>query len=343
MSKLTVAGLGGIASTLGSVTVPTGNTLQVNGNIYHTGTGALQLPTGTTAQRPANPDPGWMRWNTDDAALEWWTGSAWQQLASEDGSAGAPFTTMDNINSNDPGDGFFYIDFDGSGAEQTYLFKDANGKYWYAVASITDDTSHGRFTGGSDFWYGNWANTSTTGSASNFMGADFKSRHYSSATADDVLIMQGWSTSGTPYTTSTEVGYINGCFTTRGRNMRNMFTSHISLANHSNVGGTRIGGMVFLKGSAQNSDSRYRGNSAGELQPNNEWHLSPANCENYAFSMINALGCYSSGCNVEHHAWVGDENNNYSEQNFPEPNWSGDWGINNPGSENHMYWLFFYA
>ena len=24
------------------------------------------------------------------------------------------------------------------------------------VASITDDTSHGSYTGGSDSWYGNW-------------------------------------------------------------------------------------------------------------------------------------------------------------------------------------------
>ena len=125
--------------------------------------------------------------------------------------------------------------------------------------------------------------------------------------------------------------------------MYNMFRDHISLANHSNIGGTQISGMQFFKGSAQASDNRYRGSSAGELNPNNVWHLSPANCENYTFSMINALGCSSNGCNVEHHAWVGNTGNNYSNQNFPEPNWSGDWGINNPGSENHMYWLFFYA
>ena len=343
MSELIVGGLGGTNTTLGQVSIPTGHTLQVNGNIYCTGTGALQLPTGTTAQRPANPNPGFMRWNTNDAALEWWTGSTWQQLASEDGSNGSPFTSMDNINSNDPGSGFYYINFDGSGAEQTYLHKDDNGKYWYAVASITDTTNHGQQTAGSDFWFGNWANTTTTGSAANFMSADFKSRHYATATADDVLIMQGWSTSGTPYSTSTEVAYINGAFTSRGRNMRNMFTTYISLANHANVGGTRISGMNFLKGNASASDARYKGNSAGELQPTNEWHISPANCENYTFSMINALGCYSSGCNVEHHSWIGNENTNYSEQNFSEPNWDGGWGINNPGSENWMYWLFFYA
>ena len=175
------------------------------------------------------------------------------------------------------------------------------------------------------------------------MQTDWKSRHYHAWNgANDVLIMQGWSTSGTPYDQSTEVAYINGCFTNRGGNMKNMFESHISLANHGNIGGTEIGGMTFLKGSASASDNRYRPSSRGELDPNNVWHLSPANCENYTFSMINALGCSSNGCNVEHHAWVGNTNNNYSEQNFPEPNWSGSWGINNPGGQNHMYWLFFY-
>tara|TARA_B100001057_G_scaffold477688_1_gene547204 strand:+ start:15583 stop:16614 length:1032 start_codon:yes stop_codon:yes gene_type:complete len=343
MSRLTVGSIGGIPATLNQTSIPAGHTLQINGNVYHDGTGALRLPTGTTGQRPSSPTPGYIRWNTSDGAVEVYTGSTWLQYFGENGTSNAPFTSMANLSSNDPGSGYWYIKFDGTNTEEVYAYKDGNNKYWVMVASITDNTSHGSYTGGSDSWYGNWTSTSTTGNARAAMGNDFKSNHYRGWSANDVLIMQGFATSGTPYDTSTEVGYISGVFTSRGGNMYNMFNNYISLNNHSNIGGTQISGMQFLKGSAQASDNRYRGSSAGELNPNNTWHVSPANCENYTFSMINALGCASNGCNVEHHAWVGQTGNNYSNQNFPEPNWSGSWGINNPGSQNHMYWLFFYA
>ena len=342
MSKLTVGSIGGIPASLNQASIPAGHTLQINGNVYHDGTGAMRLPTGTTGQRPSSPTTGYIRWNTSLGAVEVYNGSTWIQYYGENGTSNAPFTSLANLSSAYPGSGYWYIKFDGTNIEEIYAYKDGNGSYWVMVASITDNTSHGSYTGGSDTWYGNWTTSSTTGNARSAMANDFKSNHYRGWTANDVLIMQGFATSGTPYDTSTDVGYITGCFTNRGGNMHAMFNSHISLSNHSNIGGTIIPGMVFLKGSASASDNRYRGSSAGELQPVNSWHLSPANCENYTFSMINALGCSSTGCNVEHHAWVGQTGNNYSNQNFPEPNWSGDWGINNPGSENHMYWLFFY-
>lgn len=42
-------------------------------------TGAVNLPQGTTAQRPAN-DGGLFRFNSDDLRVEWNTGSAWVQI-----------------------------------------------------------------------------------------------------------------------------------------------------------------------------------------------------------------------------------------------------------------------
>ena len=42
MSKIVVSGLGGIAQTIGQVTVNSGHTLQVDGNIYHDGYGVLE-------------------------------------------------------------------------------------------------------------------------------------------------------------------------------------------------------------------------------------------------------------------------------------------------------------
>jgi len=40
-------------------------------------TGFLRLPVGTTAQRPESPDNGMLRYNVNNSALEYWSGSAW--------------------------------------------------------------------------------------------------------------------------------------------------------------------------------------------------------------------------------------------------------------------------
>jgi len=40
-------------------------------------TGAFDLPSGTTAQRPASPNTGYTRYNTTIGSLETWNGSAW--------------------------------------------------------------------------------------------------------------------------------------------------------------------------------------------------------------------------------------------------------------------------
>jgi hypothetical protein len=43
----------------------------------NTSTGAFDVPVGTTAQRPASPTSGYLRYNTDTSQLEIYNGSAW--------------------------------------------------------------------------------------------------------------------------------------------------------------------------------------------------------------------------------------------------------------------------
>jgi hypothetical protein len=38
---------------------------------------AFAIPTGNTVQRPGSPDEGYVRFNTDVGAIEWWTGLSW--------------------------------------------------------------------------------------------------------------------------------------------------------------------------------------------------------------------------------------------------------------------------
>jgi hypothetical protein len=45
---------------------------------------ALQLPTGTTAQRPTSPSAGEWRFNTTEKYVEFWDGGAWRQIDTEE-------------------------------------------------------------------------------------------------------------------------------------------------------------------------------------------------------------------------------------------------------------------
>ena len=45
---------------------------------------ALQLPSGTTAERPTSPSTGEWRYNTTTNLVEFWDGGAWRDLQSED-------------------------------------------------------------------------------------------------------------------------------------------------------------------------------------------------------------------------------------------------------------------
>ena len=67
-----------VVSTAGNVGIGTTNpaaTLDVGG------TGAIKIPVGTTAQRPASPATGMMRFNNVTASVEYYNGSAWLAAA----------------------------------------------------------------------------------------------------------------------------------------------------------------------------------------------------------------------------------------------------------------------
>ena len=57
-----------------SITVPLENGRCV---VATSSTGSVNLGTGTTAQRPASPVIGDIRYNTTELALEYYNGSAW--------------------------------------------------------------------------------------------------------------------------------------------------------------------------------------------------------------------------------------------------------------------------
>jgi len=55
----------------------------VGGLSFNGGDSELQLPAGTTAERPASPSAGYARFNTDKGKVEIFTGGAWLSVALE--------------------------------------------------------------------------------------------------------------------------------------------------------------------------------------------------------------------------------------------------------------------
>lgn len=50
------------------------------------GTGALSVPSGTTAQQPGTPAPGMLRWNTTSGNLEFYNNATWAAIANSPGT-----------------------------------------------------------------------------------------------------------------------------------------------------------------------------------------------------------------------------------------------------------------
>ncbi len=70
-------------------------TASFGGNVKMTGTGTLDLPAGTTGQRPASPNTGMIRFNTSNNAYEGYSGSEWKHLDGDQTPAGTIiYTTM---------------------------------------------------------------------------------------------------------------------------------------------------------------------------------------------------------------------------------------------------------
>ena len=81
---INVSAVGGIGTAnlgLALVASPTfTGTATFGGNILMSGTGTIDIPVGTTAQRPGSPNNGMIRYNSTLSRYEGYSGSAWGSL-----------------------------------------------------------------------------------------------------------------------------------------------------------------------------------------------------------------------------------------------------------------------
>ncbi len=77
-SFITIGTLGTVNLGLATTASPTfSGTATFSGNVLLSGTGYLDLPVGTTAQRPGSPNSGMIRFNSDLTQFEGHNGTSW--------------------------------------------------------------------------------------------------------------------------------------------------------------------------------------------------------------------------------------------------------------------------
>ena len=131
------------------VVVPSNANLQIQGGLEIDNTATLSIPAGTTAQRPAQPTVGMIRFNTDIGGTEVYTGAQWNQI----GATGAGSSYVDLGTQNNPApsalaikrqypnapDGVYWIQPTGTGSTnfgptQVYCDMTTDGGGWMLIA-----------------------------------------------------------------------------------------------------------------------------------------------------------------------------------------------------------------
>ena len=144
------------------------------------GTGALQLPTGTTVQRPAGPTAGMMRFNTDSTVVtaELYNGYSWLPLNNPPGSVNNPATSLYQLSLFQNASGTYYFTYSGTTFSAYVQFSGPLNKAWMHVGTV-NDSNEGYSASGQNWSYcmpaqtTPWDNGTTFGTQS--FTADFKS------------------------------------------------------------------------------------------------------------------------------------------------------------------------
>ena len=195
MSRVTIGKLGGISTTLGQVTIPSGHTLNVQGDIFHhNNTGAIKLPAGTDAQRPGSPATGVIRFNTESNLAEVYTGSSWETIVgtgggtvtSSLGTQANPATHGLQLKAANLPSGLYFIQPSGQTAYRMYVDNDRNGGGWVLMAHVRTSTCQDHMTNNSVRISGNvgprFGDTSTTKMADSWINAMRTASTYSGST-----------------------------------------------------------------------------------------------------------------------------------------------------------------
>lgn len=164
----TSVSLGATATTLAGLTSVTSTTVVASGVVGSSATGALTMPSGTTAERPGTPVTGMVRYNTSLSVVEYYNGSAWAKVTA---TIPNPTPTVEYLVVAGGGGGGSSPSGDGGGGGGAGGYRTATGLSVSSGSAITVTVGGGGAAGTSSAIGGNGGNsvfssiTSTGGGA----------------------------------------------------------------------------------------------------------------------------------------------------------------------------------
>lgn len=241
--------------------------------------GYIQLPTGTTAERPSTDlTAGMFRYNTTLKATEYYNGVSWITDTIPDGSsAAAAATSAVSILNNgwSKGNTTYWLK-DASGVPyETYCNMTTAGGGWIGVMNIDTNNGNNHHWGDTSWWQGN--NTTTpSGGWVNFLTDHAKSQAFNNVPFSEIMVMT----------------HQEGTFKAYGRwQLISPYANNYTFLQLLNIGATAQGTKITGSRIAQSGSTGYTNNPA---RPGNSSLL----CE-----FTDAYGGYELRVN-----WYGDGN-----------------------------------
>ena len=224
----------GVVATLGTgvtgsslTSVGTLTSLEVSGNLTLSGTGYLQLPSGTDAERPDPASEGMLRWNDTSNVFEGYDGNVWGKIG---GGAAVQSDVPSSANEGDlwydTDDGRMFVYYDDGTTEQ---WVDASPN-----SLPTDLTVDGTITLGA-----------VAGDNIN-VPAGLPVLFQTAAG-----VIQGGS--GLTYNPGGDALYVNGLTVSQGGINGNASSLNLSCANHSSTCSLNVGSIITTKANVEPS------------------------------------------------------------------------------------------
>ena len=165
----------------GSLYLSANTAADANAIVKFTGTKAIDIPAGSDAERPPNPDAGYIRFNTERGTIEWWSGTAWIQGQSyiEDQTI-----TPDGVNSiftldsAPPSATSILVSINGTVQRANVAYTVAGNQITFSEMPLDSDIIDIRYLAG-------------TGIATSFVGGNLTGNIYISSNTDSVSTTTG--------------------------------------------------------------------------------------------------------------------------------------------------------
>jgi hypothetical protein len=215
------------------------------------GTGSIQLPTGTTAQRPASPVAGMIRYNTTLSCIESYNGTQWVLgIGSSPSTAATSGKAIYNAYPSAPS-GVYWLKTSGGTAFQAYIAMDYGGGW------VNLHTNYGSGAYSSPLTTAGWANH-LSGASGNGFGpwAPLGASYVNNAQANSYVC------SGSSYRSQvfanasilTDLGATQVRWSSSVTNMSNVTCGYLN-ANQSNY--TIINGTSSMLNTCANPPNQY--------------------------------------------------------------------------------------